>query len=41
MTALGLKEGGVDYAMDEYNAKLVTPQMQRVDAERPTSSQAA
>lgn len=27
MTALGLKEGGVDYAMDEYNAKLVTPEM--------------
>ncbi len=24
---LGLKEGGVDYAMDEYNAKLVTPEM--------------
>jgi basic membrane protein A len=29
MTALGLKEGGVDYAMDEYNAKLVTPEMKR------------
>jgi len=33
ITALGLKEGGVDYAMDEYNAKLVTPEMKRkVDA---------
>jgi basic membrane protein A len=33
VTSLGLKEGGVDYAMDEHNAKLVTPQMrQRVDA---------
>ena len=33
ITALGLKEGGVDYAMDEYNAKLVTPEMRkRVDA---------
>ena len=31
--ALGLKEGGVDYAMDEHNAKLVTPAMrQRVEA---------
>ena len=29
ITALGLKEGGVDYAMDEHNAKLVTPEMQR------------
>jgi basic membrane protein A len=29
MTALGLKEGGVDYAMDEYNAKLVTPEIKR------------
>jgi basic membrane protein A len=26
---LGLKEGGVDYAMDEYNAKLVTADMKR------------
>jgi basic membrane protein A len=33
ITALGLKEGGVDYAMDEHNAKLVTPAMKtRVDA---------
>jgi basic membrane protein A and related proteins len=33
ITALGLKEGGVDYAMDEHNARLVTPEMrQRVDA---------
>lgn len=30
---LGLKEGGVGYAMDAYNAKLVTPEMlQRVEA---------
>jgi basic membrane protein A len=29
MTALGLKEGGVDYAMDDYNAKLVTPEIKR------------
>jgi basic membrane protein A and related proteins len=29
---LGLKEGGVDWALDEYNAKLVTPDMKaRVD----------
>lgn len=27
VTALGLKEGGVDVAIDEYNAKLVTPAM--------------
>jgi basic membrane protein A len=27
VSALGLKEGGVDVAMDEYNAKLVTPEM--------------
>ena len=26
---LGLKEGGVDYTVDEYNAKLVTPEMKR------------
>ena len=26
---LGLKEGGVDYALDEYNAKLVTPEMKK------------
>ncbi len=35
VTVLGLKEGGVDYALDEYNAKLVTPEMKkRVDAAR-------
>ena len=35
MTSLGLKEGGVDVAIDENNAKLVTPAMkQRVDAAR-------
>ncbi|MDE2370072.1 MAG: BMP family ABC transporter substrate-binding protein [Burkholderiales bacterium] len=33
--ALGLKEGGVDYALDQYNAKLVTPALkQRVEAAR-------
>jgi basic membrane protein A and related proteins len=33
--ALGLKEGGVDVAMDEHNAKLVTPAMKaKVDAAR-------
>ena len=33
ITALGLKEGGLDYAMDEHNAKLVPPEMKRrVDA---------
>lgn len=33
VTVLGLKEGGVDYALDEYNAKLVTPEMKaKVDA---------
>jgi basic membrane protein A and related proteins len=33
VTALGLKEGGVDYAMDEHNAKLVTADMKKkVDA---------
>jgi basic membrane protein A len=33
VTTLGLKEGGVDVALDEYNAKLVTPAMlARVDA---------
>ncbi len=33
VTSLGLKEGGVDYAMDQHNAKLVTPQMKaQVDA---------
>lgn len=35
VTVLGLKEGGVDVAMDSYNAKLVTPEMKaRVDAAR-------
>jgi basic membrane protein A len=35
MTSLGLKEGGVDVAIDENNAKLVTPEMKkRVDAAR-------
>jgi len=35
VTVLGLKEGGVDVALDEYNAKLVTPEMKkRVDAAR-------
>ena len=33
VTVLGLKEGGVDYAIDANNAKLVTPDMKkRVDA---------
>jgi basic membrane protein A len=33
VTALGLKEGAVDYAMDEHNARLVSPEMKRrVDA---------
>ncbi len=33
VTVLGLKEGGVDYAVDANNAKLVTPDMKkRVDA---------
>ena len=33
VTALGLKDGGVDYAMDEHNAKLVTADMKKkVDA---------
>lgn len=33
VTSLGLKEGGVDYALDQHNAKLVTPQMKaQVDA---------
>ncbi|WP_164963491.1 BMP family protein [Rubrivivax sp. JA1026] len=27
VTVLGLKEGGVDYAIDQYNAKLITPAM--------------
>jgi basic membrane protein A and related proteins len=35
VTALGLKEGALDYAMDEHNAKLVTPAMKaRVEAAR-------
>jgi basic membrane protein A len=35
VTALGLKEGGVDIAIDEHNARLVTPEMKkRVDAAR-------
>lgn len=29
VTILGLKEGGVDYAMDEYNARLVSPEMKK------------
>ncbi len=33
ITALGLKEGGVDYAMDQHNAKLVSAEMKtKVDA---------
>jgi basic membrane protein A len=33
MTSLGLKEGGVDYALDKNNEKLVTPEMKaKVDA---------
>ena len=33
LTVLGLKEGGVDYALDEHNAKLVSADMKkRVDA---------
>ncbi|MCM0607825.1 MAG: BMP family ABC transporter substrate-binding protein [Ideonella sp. WA131b] len=33
VTVLGLKEGALDYALDEYNAKLITPAMrQRTDA---------
>ena len=33
VTVLGLKEGGVDYALDQYNEKLVTPAMKaKVDA---------
>jgi basic membrane protein A len=35
VTALGLKEGGVGLAMDEHNARLVTPAMRaRLDAAR-------
>ncbi len=29
LLVLGLKEGGVDYAMDEHNAKLVSPEMKK------------
>ena len=33
VSVLGLKEGGVDYAADEFNAKMITPDMKkRVDA---------
>jgi basic membrane protein A len=33
ITQLGLKEGGVGYALDQHNHKLVTPTMrQRVEA---------
>jgi basic membrane protein A len=33
VTSLGLKEGGVDYAIDQYNAKLVSAEMKaKVDA---------
>ncbi len=35
MSSLGLKEGAVDYALDEFNTKLVTPEMKkRVEAAR-------
>jgi len=35
VTSLGLKEGALDYAVDEHNASLITPAMrQRVDAAR-------
>jgi basic membrane protein A len=35
VTVLGLKEGGVDYAVDQYNAKLITPEMKaKVEAAR-------
>jgi basic membrane protein A len=37
MSVLGLREGGVDYAMDEYNAKLVTPEMKRAVEEARAS----
>jgi basic membrane protein A len=29
LTSLGLKEAGVDYAMDEHNAKLVSADMKK------------
>jgi basic membrane protein A len=35
VTVLGLKEGGLDYAVDQHNAKLITPEMKaRVEAAR-------
>jgi basic membrane protein A len=35
LQSLGLKEGGVEVALDEHNAKLVTPEMKaRVEAAR-------
>ena len=35
LTVLGLAEGAVDYALDEHNAKLITPEMKkRVEAAR-------
>jgi len=33
ITVLGLKEGGVDWALDQYNEKLITPEMKaKIDA---------
>jgi basic membrane protein A and related proteins len=33
VTVLGLKEGGVDWALDQYNEKLITPEMKaKIDA---------
>jgi basic membrane protein A len=29
ITVLGLKEGGVDYSLDDYNTKLITPDMKK------------
>ena len=29
LMVLGLKDGGVDYALDEFNAKLITPEMKK------------
>jgi basic membrane protein A len=29
VTTLGLKEGGLDYAFDQYNEKLISPEMRR------------
>jgi basic membrane protein A len=35
LTVLGLKEGGIDYALDQYNAKLISPEMKKkVEAAR-------